>query len=211
TELAAVLVDLGRLDEAAEAYRKAVALQPDLVAAHNDLGLTLFRLGRPAGAEAAFRKVLTLRPAHPTAPHSLAVALAEHGRHGEAATAFGEAAGRRPGAADIHLGFGKVLMCGGRLADAQRALQKAHDLATGQPLAATAARELREVARLRDLDGKLASFLKGEAEPAGAGERLEVARLCFCKQVKRAAGRLFREAFKEPSAWGRDRPGGAES
>jgi protein O-GlcNAc transferase len=57
-----VLLDFGRREEAAEAYRQAVAIRPDLGEGHLNLGTALFYLKRPAEAAPVLRRALELRP-----------------------------------------------------------------------------------------------------------------------------------------------------
>ena len=51
-----------RLSEAETAYRRTLALQPDLVEAHNNLGTILKVKGRLDEAETSYRRALTLKP-----------------------------------------------------------------------------------------------------------------------------------------------------
>jgi Flp pilus assembly protein TadD len=52
----------GKLAEAEEAVREAIALSPDLAEAHERLGQVLARQGRWREAEAAIREALRLDP-----------------------------------------------------------------------------------------------------------------------------------------------------
>lgn len=52
----------GRLEIAAETYRRALALKPDLVEAWHNLGLALRGLSRIDEAADAFEHALTVRP-----------------------------------------------------------------------------------------------------------------------------------------------------
>ncbi len=61
-DLGFVLEREGLPDEAAAAYRKAIALEPGLASAHYNLGSSLARSGQYAEAESHFRKVLAKGP-----------------------------------------------------------------------------------------------------------------------------------------------------
>ncbi|MBF0130394.1 MAG: tetratricopeptide repeat protein, partial [Alphaproteobacteria bacterium] len=62
----------GRLDEAMDAYGRALALKPDFVAAHVDRGNALRELGRLEEAAAGYRRALALDPASVPAHANLA-------------------------------------------------------------------------------------------------------------------------------------------
>lgn len=70
--------------EAEAAFHRAIAIAPDLVDAHYNLGLALQRQGKPAAAEPAYRTALRLAPQHHHAANNLAVVLREQGRLEEA-------------------------------------------------------------------------------------------------------------------------------
>jgi protein O-GlcNAc transferase len=69
--LGKILKDAGRLDEAAAAYRAAIAIRPDLVEAHNNLGTASKEVGDLDGAMAAYRQAYALRPDPRTASNLL--------------------------------------------------------------------------------------------------------------------------------------------
>lgn len=74
----------GRLEEAREAYARAVALRPVSIVARVNLGAALGRLGRHAEALEQFREVLALDSANGDALKNAALALLQIGRAGEA-------------------------------------------------------------------------------------------------------------------------------
>jgi TolB-like protein/tetratricopeptide (TPR) repeat protein len=76
--------NLGRLDEAIELDRRAVAQDPLSSASYNNLGLHLHAAGQLADAEAAFRKALEFAPRSPASRTNLALALVDQGRGEEA-------------------------------------------------------------------------------------------------------------------------------
>jgi tetratricopeptide (TPR) repeat protein len=67
---------LGRLDEAARHYRRAVELRPDNVDAHSNLGRILMTTGQDAAAVDAFRRALSIRADHVSALSGLGWVLA---------------------------------------------------------------------------------------------------------------------------------------
>lgn len=56
------LKDLGRLDEAEAACRKALAIKPAYADAHSNLGVVLHDLGRWGEAADSYRRALEIRP-----------------------------------------------------------------------------------------------------------------------------------------------------
>jgi predicted Zn-dependent protease len=64
-QLALACVRYGWIQEALNAYLKALELDPKLATAWADLGLLQGRMGRPQEAETMFRQALALRPEYP--------------------------------------------------------------------------------------------------------------------------------------------------
>ena len=58
------LKDLGNLNEAIDAYSKAISIKPDFVDAYNNLGLSFQNLGKLKDAITAYSRAISLRPAH---------------------------------------------------------------------------------------------------------------------------------------------------
>jgi serine/threonine-protein kinase len=65
------------------------------------------------------------------------------------------------------------------------------------PLRQPVAQLLRECERLLALEEKLSAFLRGEAQPADAAERLALTRVCQYKQLYAASARFYAEAFAD--------------
>eukprot|EP00614_Pseudopedinella_elastica_P028952 CAMPEP_0172627400 /NCGR_PEP_ID=MMETSP1068-20121228/156011_1 /TAXON_ID=35684 /ORGANISM="Pseudopedinella elastica, Strain CCMP716" /LENGTH=212 /DNA_ID=CAMNT_0013437269 /DNA_START=37 /DNA_END=672 /DNA_ORIENTATION=+ len=70
-----VLQAKGELDEAEDAYRKAIDLDPDYASAHTNLGVALHNKGDLTGAEDATRRAIDLDPSNPHAHGTLAAVL----------------------------------------------------------------------------------------------------------------------------------------
>ena len=66
-------------------FRKAIAIDPEFVTGHSNLGTALAKLGRLKEAAEEFQTVVDLTPGSPQAHVDLAEALAELGRIEEAA------------------------------------------------------------------------------------------------------------------------------
>jgi hypothetical protein len=119
---------MGRLDDAAAAYRRAIRIQPDYIEAINDLGNILETLGRSDEAIAAFRQAILAAPGDADLHNNLGIALREKGRFGEAVDAYSRAIALDPRHADAHHNLGNALGQLGRLGDAQAACSRALEI-----------------------------------------------------------------------------------
>lgn len=75
----------GRIDEAIEEYRKALALDPNLAHAHNELGRLYLRQGRLPDAVASLQRAVALDSTLAAARYNLSTAYARAGRRAAAA------------------------------------------------------------------------------------------------------------------------------
>ena len=66
------LTQADKLEEAADAFQKAVELKPDFAEAHINLGLLLYRQGKDDEAEKPLLKALELKPEEPKTKEALA-------------------------------------------------------------------------------------------------------------------------------------------
>ena len=106
----------GALVQAADAYRKAVALDPKYAEAWMNLGVTAMRAGEPAMAAEGFRQAAVLLPEDEESHFNLGVALEKTGRPEEATQAYRRSASL--GDARAHFNLGQVLESQGRPGDA---------------------------------------------------------------------------------------------
>lgn len=116
----------GDREAAIEAYRSALALNPGIADAHNNLGITLQELGRLDEAVAAFRAALAINPALAPVLTNLGNALRAGGAADLAADALARAA--QDGTADQAPAFnslGVAQFDRGRIADALAAFRRA--------------------------------------------------------------------------------------
>jgi Tfp pilus assembly protein PilF len=114
---------LGRLDEAIEAYRKAMELKADHIDALANLGAALSRKGEHEEAIGYLRKFADLRPRSGPARKSLGNALRRAGRAPEAVTAYRMAIELNPKDADSYNNLGAALQESGRIPEAEEALR----------------------------------------------------------------------------------------
>jgi tetratricopeptide (TPR) repeat protein len=110
-------------EEAAEAYRRALALDPRHADAHVNLGRLLHESGDAESAGEHYRRALDCRPDDATAAFNLGVALEDLGRPREALAAYENAVALDPGNADAHYNAASLCERLGQPADALRHLK----------------------------------------------------------------------------------------
>jgi tetratricopeptide (TPR) repeat protein len=79
---------LGSLDMAVVSYRRAIAADPELVEAHNNLGATYEQLGQPERAARSFAQAVALAPGRAQFHENHARALEAAGQHDEALAVY---------------------------------------------------------------------------------------------------------------------------
>jgi Flp pilus assembly protein TadD len=115
------LINSARTDDAAEAYRKALAVKPADPAANLGLGRIMLRRD-PHAAERLFRTALASRPDDAVLLADLGVALDLQERHVEAQTAYRHSLRIAPGTAATKANLGLSLALSGNGEEARRLL-----------------------------------------------------------------------------------------
>jgi tetratricopeptide (TPR) repeat protein len=87
-DLGTFCIETGRLDEAIEALKEAVRLDPNFANAHTNLGASYKQLGRNEEAIEALKEAVRSNPAHPGAYFILGDTYYRLGRYEEAAAAL---------------------------------------------------------------------------------------------------------------------------
>ena len=126
-DLGFVLERQGLHEEAAEAYSKALELDPESSVAHYNLGSSLTRRGEFAAAEPHFRAVLEKAP-NSQAYTGLGIVLWEQDRADEAVASMRAAIEADPDNATAHDQLGKMLLQQGKLEEARKELAQAKAL-----------------------------------------------------------------------------------
>jgi len=90
-----------RLPQAAETYRRILALEPNWIDAHINLGVALYHMGRLEDAHAEFLAAVELDPANGISQYNLGCVLEDLGRIDEAIEHYSRAARAMPGHADV--------------------------------------------------------------------------------------------------------------
>ncbi len=123
----------GAPEQAREAYRRALALDPGHYGANVNLGRLLHESHDLAGAERHYRQALAARPGDAMALFNIGVALEDQGRHVEALAAYEASLAGDAGHADSHRNAGRLCEKLGRREQALRHLGAARRLARSAP------------------------------------------------------------------------------
>jgi len=124
-QLALVMMEQGRNEEALHHYSEALRVIPDHPSALTGKGILLAMQGRTVEAIALFARALEVDPGHAQAHYNLGNALAESGRSGEAIPHFGAALDLEPDRVEIRVNLAHALLEAGRLDEAMRHLGEA--------------------------------------------------------------------------------------
>lgn len=111
-------------DEARDAYRRALELDPHHADAHVNLGRLLIDAERAEEAETHFRAVLADLPQHATGWYNLGIALEDQHRPGEAIKAYERAIAANRRLADAYFNLARLYEQAGKRAAALRHLSK---------------------------------------------------------------------------------------
>ena len=114
------LLALGRVDEAGDELRTAVANRPSSPDTHDALGRFLAATGNAGGAVAELRLAVGFDPDEPVFWNNLGAALRMSGRYGESLDAIDEATRLDPLAAEPYHNRGLTLDALGRTSEARR-------------------------------------------------------------------------------------------
>lgn len=123
------LVQLGDLSAAESAFRRALAINPDHLAALNNLGILERQLGRLPSAERLLRRALLIAPNDSEVLTNLGVVRFESGDPGEAKKYHAEAVRLSPGDATAWLNLAAAEEATGALEGAANAYGRVMDLA----------------------------------------------------------------------------------
>jgi tetratricopeptide (TPR) repeat protein len=128
SNLAEMCRQRGRLSEAEAAGRRAVAADPSLSQAWNNLGIVLQERGNLEESLDCIRKALQLRPAYAEGHNNLGNTLKKLGRLEDAAHAYRKALSINPNAADAHGNFSATLCNLGQFDEARTHAKRAIEI-----------------------------------------------------------------------------------
>lgn len=126
--LGAAYAQQDKLDPAINCFKKAVAFQPNYVAALNNLGIAYRKAGKFAEAEESLTRARTLQPDSTDVLYNLGVLREAQSRWVEAADAYGQVIARDAKHVDALNNLGVIDHRQGRLQDAIARLSAAHTL-----------------------------------------------------------------------------------
>ncbi len=179
----------GRDREAAESYRRALALDPRVADLHVNLGAVLARLGDANAAAASYRKALRVRPNFAAAHFNLGTLLQAQGQLQEAAHHYQQAINHEPGLFAAYGNLGTLLQQRGQLEEAERCYRRALALrsdARGHFNLATALHDqgeheeaIREFRTAVGLEPKFAEAWNGLGETLRDHGEMEEAIRCY--------------------------------
>jgi tetratricopeptide (TPR) repeat protein/SAM-dependent methyltransferase len=113
------------LDEAVACYRQMLALEPNLAAAHLNLGNALWALGDHEKAEASYRRALSLQPDLVNAHNNLGTVLLERNGLDEAVACYRKALALAPDYAEALNNLGAALCRQGKLDEGEASIRRA--------------------------------------------------------------------------------------
>jgi len=117
-------LEVSEADEARDAYRRALELDPHHADAHVNLGRLLVEADRAEEAEPHFRAVVAAHPGHATAWFNLGIALEDRRRPNEAVKAYEQAIVADRRLADAYFNLARLYEQAGKPAAALRNLSK---------------------------------------------------------------------------------------
>ena len=123
--LGAALMDLGSTEEAAEAFKKVIDLNPKYADGFSNLGVILKKQGKLKDATKAFEKAIALKPNYAEAYNNLGVTLEQNGNLNEAINLYKKSIILKPNYAEAYNNLGNVLKNQGKLKEAIGAYEKA--------------------------------------------------------------------------------------
>jgi protein O-GlcNAc transferase len=171
--LGETLSALGRWEDAADAYRRVIAINPDSPESHYALGIALACLADHTGAIAAYQAAVALQPDYADAFNNLGNAHRMLGQMPEAAAAYERAIALRPDYAGAMSNLGTLLNGQAKTTEAMQWLGKAVHL---EPLvsahAVNLAAALCDQRRFADAVPLLRSVLSAEPTHAQAANNL---------------------------------------
>ena len=159
--LAGVLKDQARYEDAAGFYQAALEASPNEAYIHSNLGNVLQQLGHCDEAAACHRRALELSPDSFAAHCNLGAVLKEQGRLGEAILHYKEAIAMNPAAHEAHVNLGVVFKEQARFPEAEACFTRALAICPQSDAALTnLGTALKEQGRLADAISSLRLALK---------------------------------------------------
>jgi len=133
--LGAASGQVGKLDQAASAFKKAVSLSPKDAEVINNMGNILNLQGKLDEAVQAYKKAIALKPNYPQAYYNLGNTLKKQDKTNEAIEAYKKAIALKPNYPDAYNNLGVAFKTAGDLAQAISSYKKVISLKPGDAYA----------------------------------------------------------------------------
>lgn len=177
-------------------YRAAIAIRPDALAPHVNLGAALLKQGREDEGLVYFQQASQLQPRSAAVHFILAYALLSRGKSERALQVAQEAVRIEPTSGDAHLVLSQANLEQGRFAEAMTTSRRATELLPQKSKQhAYALRVIGICEQMIALEKRLPAILKEEAEPANAMEYFQFADLLTRMRRYDLASRLCVEGL----------------
>ncbi|HEV8335440.1 MAG TPA: tetratricopeptide repeat protein [Candidatus Polarisedimenticolia bacterium] len=185
----------GKRAEAAEEYRKAIAIEPDDPEGYNNLGVLLKEDGKPEEAAAQFRKALEVDPNFAGSYNNLALLAMDREDWETAGEMLRQALARLPDDPMIHNNQGNYLFRRERWAEAESEFRKA--LALRSDYAEPHNGIASVLARKGDWEGEIREYRKAlQIQPRYADARVNLARRLIALGRGREAEQVCQEGVR---------------
>ena len=115
---------IGKLDKAVDAFKKALSIQPNNADAYYNLGNVLHKQGKLEEAVEAYKKLISIKPDNAEAYLNIGNVLHEQGKLEEAVSNYNKAISIKPEYADAYNNLGNALKNQGKLEEAIEAYNK---------------------------------------------------------------------------------------
>ncbi len=115
---------IGKIDDAIHAYKKAIFIKPDYVEAYNNMGVALQKKGKFNQSIEAYEKAISLKPDYAEAYNNLGNAFKDQGRMDNALKTYKKAIFLKPDYAEAYNNLGNALRDHGKLDEALDACYK---------------------------------------------------------------------------------------
>ena len=124
---------LGKLEEAIEAYTRALSIKPDYAEASYNMGIALKEQGKLEEAIEVFNKAISIKPDYADAYNNLGNVLREQGKLEESIKAYTKALSIKPDYAEAYNNMGIALKGSCRFEDALAAFERAINITPKNP------------------------------------------------------------------------------
>jgi len=191
--------EIGDHDGAIASFTRAAELEPANVHALENIGTALLGKGELDAAIRQFESVLRDHADRPYAHLLLGIAQHSKGDLDRAISAYNDSIRIDPKNRDAYADLAFALRAKGRFREALENFRRAHELGSPDPTwKYPSARWIHDTERMLALEPRI-PMQQGQPEPADAGERVLLARICAARGLHGKAASLWQSAIKDRS------------